>query len=354
MRTREVDNTVRDLNNSDGRDISGVTRQIQELQRNPALWAQERSAINDRVDMRRMGFAGNDDIQITGVDTQGRLLTRSSDGRTSHVRDGRTGQVIEQQAVPGGRVTPNGERDYRDQDGSGNMRYTIRPGDTLSHVARQRLRAETGSEPSLRDIHEQVQAIGRANNITDLNRVPVGREITIPSLRDRARPEGSQGLPQQSTELDPRNRAYHPMRLPGQVEQGREGGSNWREGDRTNDHRGQAGNRDIRTYDTTVREGSTPYLFSSPPTARVTQETDRRTGEVVRSNVQYGGDGISITMRDQTGTRELQGVRSAETVIDPRTGGYTTTISQGDGNQQIVTTDRTGRVTNWATRRIGQ
>ncbi len=91
MRTREVDNTVRDLNNSDGRDISGITRQIQELQRNPAAWARERDAINDRVNMGRLGFANNDDIQITGVDQQGRLMTRSSDGRQEHVRDGRTG-----------------------------------------------------------------------------------------------------------------------------------------------------------------------------------------------------------------------------------------------------------------------
>ncbi len=350
MRNQEVERAVTALNTTDGRDISGITRQIQDLQRNPALWARERDAINDRVDMRRMGFAGNDDIQITGVDGEGRLLTRSSDGRSQQVRDGRTGTVITEQAVPSGRVTPNGERDFRDPDGSGSVRYTIRPGDTLSHVVRQRLRAETGAEPSLRDIHDQVQAIRQANpnTVRDVNNVRVGTEITIPSIRDRERPASAQGLREDNPSLDPRSAAYHPMRLPGQVDPARSHSANWREGSRTNDNTGQAGQRNIRSYDTTVREGGA-YVFSSPPTAQVTQETDRRTGEVLRSSVRYGGDGINITMQDQSGTRNLQGVRSAETTMDVRTGGYSTTITTRDGTH-VVTTDRTGRVTGWNTR----
>ncbi len=348
MRTREVDNTVRDLNNSDGRDISGITRQIQELQRNPAAWARERDSINDRVNMGRLGFANNDDILIQGVDAQGRLMTRSSDGRQEQVRDGRTGAVVEARQVPGGRVTPNGDRDYRDPDGSGSVRYTVRPGDTLSHIARQRLRTESGAEPSQRDIHDQVQAIGRANNIRDVNNVRVGREITIPTIRERERPPASQGLNRDTTQLDPNSTAYHPMRLPGQVDPTRQNGATWREGDRTNDYTAAAGNRDIRTYDAPVRNGT--YLFSSPPTAQVLQETDRRTGEITRSSVRYSGDGIDMSVRDQTGARTLQGVRSAETVIDPRTGNYTTSITTGDGNNHVIATDRTGRVINWTTR----
>lgn len=348
MRTREVDNTVRDLNNSDGRDISGITRQIQELQRNPAAWARERDAINDRVNMGRLGFANNDDIQITGVDQQGRLMTRSSDGRQEQVRDGRTGAVVEQRQVPTGRVTPNGERDYRDPDGSGAARYTIRPGDTLSHIARQRLRAETGAEPSLRDIHEQVRAISQANRLRDANNVRVGTEITIPSIRERERPATAQGLNRDTTQLDPNSTAYHPMRLPGQVDPERQNGAPWREGSRSNDHTAQAGNRDVRTYDAPVRNGT--YIFESPPNAQVLQETDRRTGEITRSSVSYSGNGIDMTVRDQTGTRTLQGVRSAETVIDPRSGNYTTTITTGDGSNHVIATDRTGRVTNWTTR----
>jgi hypothetical protein len=350
MRNQEVDRVATALERTDGRDISAITRQVEELQRNPASWARERQAINDRVDMRRLGFAGNDDIQIMGANN-GQLITRSSDGRSEQVRDGRTGAVVSERRTPEGRVTPNGERDFRDQ-GDGSTRYTIRPGDTLSHIARQRLRAETGSEPSLRDIHEQVQAIGQANRLRDTNNVRVGTELTIPSIRDRARPEASRGVGDTNPGLTPSAENYHPMRLPGQVEPGRENGARWREGERTNDYTAPAGERNVRTYDAPVRNGT--YLFSSPPTAQVMQETDRRTGEIVRSNVRYSGEGIDMSVRDQYGTRQLQGVRSAETVMDPRTGNYTTTIATGDGNNHVIATDRTGRVTAWVTRRQEQ
>ena len=347
MRNQEVDRVASALERTDGRDMSAITRQIEDLQRNPASWARERQAINDRVDMRRLGFAGNDDIQIMGA-SGGQLITRSSDGRSEQVRDGRTGAVVSERRTPEGRVTPNGERDYRDQ-GDGSARYTIRPGDTLSHIARQRLRAETGSEPSLREIHDQVRAIGQANRLRDLNNVRVGTELTIPSIRDRARPEAARGVGDNNPALAPSAENYHPMRLPGQVEQGRENGARWREGERTNDHTAPAGERDVRTYEAPVRNGT--YIFSSPPTAQVMQETDRRTGEIVRSNVRYSGDGIDMSVRDQYGTRQLQGVRSAETVMDPRNGNYTTTITTGDGNNHVIATDRTGRVTSWVTRR---
>lgn len=193
-----------------------------------------------------------------------------------------------------------------------------------------------------------MRAISQANRLRDANNVRVGTEITIPSIRERERPATAQGLNRDTTQLDPNSTAYHPMRLPGQVDPERQNGAPWREGSRSNDHTAQAGNRDVRTYDAPVRNGT--YIFESPPNAQVLQETDRRTGEITRSSVSYSGNGIDMTVRDQTGTRTLQGVRSAETVIDPRSGNYTTTITTGDGSNHVIATDRTGRVTNWTTR----
>lgn len=352
-RDRQVDNLSERLNRAPaGQDLREVTQEISQLQRNPALWQQERERINSSVDMSRFGFARGDDVQIMGVE-RGQLVTRSSDGRTEQLRDN-TGRVTRERAVtPGADANnPNGNREFR-ENADGSAQYAIRRGDTMSGVAQERLTRELGRAPNGSEIFRAVQEYARVNNISDVNRVPVGRELRLPPsnesmVRERDRANGTAGLSPDAAALDPRGRTYHPMNVPGQVEAGKDGDAQYSARSRNNDRTERQGNRDVRTYETQVGSDIAIPGINPRTNVQVREETDPRSGALLRSRVNYDGQGVDFTVRTDDGnSRNLTGVRQAETVLDPRTGGYSTTLTLGDGTRHTMTTERDGRVSDW-------
>ncbi|MBC7999325.1 MAG: hypothetical protein IAF58_15350 [Leptolyngbya sp.] len=348
-RERQVDNVTERLNRAPaGQDLRELTQEVSQLQRNPALWQAERQRINESVDMSRFGFARGDDVQIMGVE-RGQLVTRSSDGRTEQVRDN-TGRVTRERAVTPGADTanPNGNRQFR-ENADGSAQYAIRPGDTMTGVAQERLTRELGRAPNGSEISRAVQEYARVNNISDVNRVAVGRELRLPPsnesmVRERDRQTGTPGIRPDNTALSPADRTYHPLNVPGQVERERNNGGDFRESaTRNNDRTERVGNRDVRSYETSLNTG-----LISRETAQVREETDPRTGAMLRSRVSYGGNGIDFSVRTDDGNRQtLTGVRQVESVLDPASGGYSTTLTLGDGSRHQMTTDREGRVADW-------
>lgn len=352
-RERQVDNISERLNRAPAtQDLRELTQEVSQLQRNPALWQQERERINSSVDMSRFGFARGDDVQIMGVE-RGQLVTRSSDGRTEQLRDN-TGRVTRERSVTPGTDAnnPNGNRQFR-ENADGSAQYTLRRGDTMSGVAQERLTRELGRAPNGSEISRAVQEYARVNNITDVNRVPVGRELRLPPsnesmVRPRERVNGTPGLAPDNAALDPRGRAYHPLNVPGQVESGRDGDAQYSARSRNNDRTERHGNRDVRTYDTQVGSDIAIPGINPRTNVQVREETDPRTGAMLRSRVNYDGQGADFTVRTDDGnTRTLSGVRQVESVLDPRSGGYATSLTLADGTRHTMTTERDGRVSDW-------
>ncbi len=83
--------------------------------------------------MRGLGFPDNVDFNITGVTAEGRVLTRNPDGRQV-VRDGRTFEPMA--------AREQSPRQFQAQQ-DGSQRYTVRQGDTLWDISRERMRRNT-------------------------------------------------------------------------------------------------------------------------------------------------------------------------------------------------------------------
>ncbi len=63
---------------SESRDFESVTNELLELRQDNGAWQQNISDINDKVDMKKLGFP--DDFKILDIQQDGKLLTVSEDG----------------------------------------------------------------------------------------------------------------------------------------------------------------------------------------------------------------------------------------------------------------------------------
>jgi len=359
-----LENVARRLENTrQGQDFSAVTEELQRIQRdNPRAFSQNLRALNERVDMRALGFADNVDFEITGLGQGGRVLTRNPDGRRIE-RDGRTFEPVAAQAP----------REFQRQpDGTG--RYTVRQGDTLWDISRERMAAQHGRTPTAQEITNDYRELARLNGIQDPNRIRPGQEIRIPRPGERpAAPQTAQreavpplrqaDLQRQAQEL-PRN-VSHPLIVPGlNTEPGAARQETIR---RTGSGRDNttSGLPEERLNPASVRQtqlpdGSTRQQYevvvggNGYPPSSVERILDRQ-GNVVRSQVTYPE--IADPIRVQV--PQTAGGRGDVVITEPRTattsrgqdGNYTTEIVEQNGRRHTFRTDgRSGRVTAYEAR----
>ncbi len=362
-----VENVARRLENTrQGQDFSGVTEELQRIQReNPRAFAQNLRALNERVDMRALGFPDNVDFEITGLGAAGRVITRNPDGRAV-TRDGRTFEPVAAQ-------TP---REFQPQpDGSG--RYTVRQGDTLWDISRERLTAQIGRAPTPQEIQNDYRQIARLNGIQDPNRIRPGQEIRVPRPGERtpeANPQGARraeqtpplaqaDLQRQAQEL-PRG-VSHPLIVPGlntdpraerqetirRTGSGRDNTTSGLPEERLN----PASVRQTQLPDGSVRQQYEVAVGGNgfPPSA-VERILDRQ-GNVVRSQVTYpeAVNPVRIQVPAAAGGRNDVVIEEPRTATTSRgqDGNYTTEIVEQNGRRHIFRTDgRSGRVTTYESR----
>ncbi len=359
-----------------GQDFSGVTTELQRLQReSPQTFTENLARINRQVDMRGLGFPDNVDFNITGVTSEGRILTRNPDGRQV-VRDGRTFE-------PTAAREPSPRQFQRQQDGS--EKYTVRQGDTLWDISRERMRAQHGRTPTPQEIQNDYREIARANGIQDPNRIRPGQEIRLPRPGERpaeaparpgARPAGSpEQVPPLRTEAVQRQAAElprgvsHPLIVPGlNTEPGaaRQEGIRRTGSGRDNTTSGLPTERELpgRVDSPPAQDGTRRQQYQvevggngTPPT-NVERVLDQQ-GNVIRSSVRYP-EGVGPSMRVQLPEGVQAGGRSGDVhIADPRSvetergrdGNYTTVVVEEGGRRHTFRTDgRTGRVTAYEAR----
>lgn len=363
-----LENVTRRLENTrQGQDFSAVTAELQQMQReNPRAFAQNLRALNERVDMRALGFPDNVDFEITGLGQGGRVQTRNPDGRRVE-RDGRTFEIVSAQAP----------REFQQQP-DGTARYSARPGDTLWSISRERMAAQHGRTPTPQEITNDYRELARLNGIQDPNRIRPGQEIRVPRPGERA-PEATPpaGTPQreqvqplrqadlqrQAQEL-PRN-VSHPLIVPGlNTEPGAARQETIR---RTGSGRDNttSGLPEERLNPASVRQTQLPdgstrqqYQVTVGGNGFAPSSVERildRQGNVVRSQVTYPEIVEPIRVQVPQGA----GGRNDVVIAEPRTatttrgqdGNYTTEIVEQSGRRHTFRTDgRSGRVTNYESR----
>jgi|GEM_PF-2747672 LysM repeat protein len=361
-----LENVARRLENTrQGQDFSSVTEELQRIQReNPRAFSQNLRNLNERVDMRALGFPDNLDFEITGLGQGGRVLTRNPDGRRIE-RDGRTFEPVSEQAP----------REFRPQpDGTG--RYTVRQGDTLWDISRERMAAQLGRTPTPQEITGDYRNLARLNGIQDPNRIRPGQEIRVPRPGERppeARPAAAPAeqvqplrqadLQRQAQEL-PRN-VSHPLIVPGlnsepglaRQETIRRTGSG-----RDNTTSGLPEERinPSSVRQTQLPDGSTRQQYEVTvggngfPPSNVERVLDRQ-GNVIRSQVTYPEqvNPIRVQVPASAGGRNDVYIEAPRTATTTRgqDGNYTTEIVEQNGRRHTFRTDgRSGRLTHYEAR----
>lgn len=83
---------------AESRNFESVTNKILELRQDNGAWQQNIADINEKVDMKTLGFP--DDFRILDVQKDGKLLTVSEDGSKIQLRDAKGLAVEEQRTSP--------------------------------------------------------------------------------------------------------------------------------------------------------------------------------------------------------------------------------------------------------------
>ncbi len=86
-----------------------------------------------------------------------------------------------------------GKREFEVHPSDGSATYQIKPGDTLSGIARDvikgRHKDDPNYEPTPQEINEEVKALAKHNNIEDPNLIFAGRKLEIPPDPNHVKPE---------------------------------------------------------------------------------------------------------------------------------------------------------------------
>lgn len=85
-----------------------------------------------------------------------------------------------------------GEGDFAQALAGARSEYTVRPGDTLSHVVLNELRGQ-GEQLSTRELYSRVQAVADANSLGDPDRIFPGQRIDLSALRSRVAEQPADG-----------------------------------------------------------------------------------------------------------------------------------------------------------------
>lgn len=343
---------------------SGYTAVFDEIKKaqteNGNFWKDYGQQINDAVDTS--AFTGGKDIQIVGINNRNELLT-TEDGISFQRRTASNpSAVVGEFANPAeGEVWGNQGRKFQ-TDSAGQASYTIKKGDYLDHVVRDVLTNRDGKAPSQQDIFKARQEIAKANNITNVNRIPVGTTLNIPeSLRtpDAATIAGDIPLPagvlppadgvtipngQKGLSLDashPANEGgYYSLFSPPGVADGTSPElATWNgayfEGSRDSRQTIPGTNgRDIKSYETALYGGFLGNWGSSND-VKVKDEVNRTTGLLDRRTVEYVAGGsagaVNFSVRTPDGSStDLTDVKKVEVVRDSY-GRYTSVYTTGGG-----------------------
>lgn len=343
MANRELDTVVSDFNNvKPGGDFSRVAEELRDLQRHDqAHWKQNLAELNNRVDMRKLGFS--EDFQIAGVTDQGKFLTTSADGSKAQVRD-RTHMEIEQEKANGPAQEKWGSRNFTaNPDGSGE--YHTKKGDTLWSVAKDTLTQQLGHAPTNTEVANQVAAIAKANNMKDANRMGSEATIKIPSptphgeLPARQAPNGDANAPT----IQPKDGTSNPLAVPG-LGSDRPDAQDPSVKHRELQSRERSEGMTTEKYTGALDDGTTG-LFGMDRTTFQAERTVGRDGKLVHSKVNYDGSGASLSIDDgKGGKQQFDHVKSVETSFNSVSGQYETMITGSDGKQYRATTGADGKV----------
>lgn len=342
---------------------SGYTAVYDEIKKaqaeNGNFWKDYGQQINDAVDTS--AFTGGRDIQIVGLNSRNELLT-TEDGLTIQRRRANDpSAVVGEFATPAeGEVWGNQGRKFQ-TDAAGQATYTIKKGDYLDHIVRDVLTNRDGVAPNQQDILKARQEIARANNITNVNRIPIGTTLNIPeSLRTPTPgsdlplpagevappagsllPPGSKGLTMDASHPANDGGYYSLFAPPGVADVTSPGESTFTgayiEGGRENMQTIPGANgRDIKSYNAVLAGGFWGTLRGTNE-AEVKDEVNRNTGILDKRTVEYptGGSGGEVSFSVRTpdgGSADLVDVRKVEITRDSY-GRYTSIYTLGSGSK---------------------
>jgi hypothetical protein len=349
-----VDNIVQNFKKLDqSSDFSGVASQLIDLQKHARdSWKQNIDEINQRVDMKALGFP--DDFKILGVNEKGRLVTTSEDGRKLQERDLSHMQVKTERANTTS-VEKRGNRDfYANGDGSGS--YVTKHGDTLWSIAKDTLKAQSGQAPSNTEIANAVKAIARENNIQDPNKIGVGQEIRVPTAAPRAEyPKAIEPqLPPTAQILQPRRyeQSTNPLTVPGLGPEVAVRERGFRERGGMPDREEGVRDREVVSRDRSEGRTTTKYQGSLNDgwvgfrdTKFEAERTVGQNGQIINENVKYSNAGANLKFDDGRGGKiQIDNTKEVNTRFNSESGKYESTVTDLNGSQYRFTTGQSGRV----------
>ncbi len=325
------------------------------LQRNnPSGFAAELNQINDRVNMKSLGFP--EDFKIVSVSNDNRITTLSQDGTKYQIRDGSSLDI--QQEIPYGGISPllpGGSHDFVAKP-DGSAEYTVKAGDTLWNITKDVLsRNGSGQPPSSTDIDQTYRKIAEANALKNPNRLSVGEKLNIPAPgTDGIYPAPSPATPgyfgnngaltSYSSNLKPDAKGvFNPMAAAGLP-----GSDDDYVYSRTETNQENIGNNQRSVYTGWLRDSS--LGMNGDNTKFDASEVTDPTGKILSRHIdysnpieQYKDTGAQIQFDRGFGSPITLGVRSTDTTIDV-TGNYQTTIRTDDGRVYNSITDSHGKV----------